>query len=98
MTLALQDERLYFEWIANKHIFSEVGVTKATASKALNKGLIGSMPLQTSHFVNMSLKKQDLKICHSNFFLPPYVPLWSLQKHVLSIILTYLHIYSRMAG
>jgi hypothetical protein len=37
-------------------------------------GLIGSIPLQLSHFGEMPLQKHKLEICHSNFSIPLYMP------------------------
>jgi hypothetical protein len=37
-------------------------------------GLIGSMPLQLSHFGDMSLQKLKLEICHYNFVIHLSMP------------------------
>jgi hypothetical protein len=50
-------------------------------------GLIGSMPLQLSHFGKMPLQKHNLEKCHYNFSIPLRMPLWSLPSNILCIIL-----------
>jgi hypothetical protein len=55
------------------------------------KGLIGSMPLQFSHFGEMPLQKHNLEKCHYNFSIPLRMPFWLFKD----ITIQEIHVFLR---